>query len=101
MTKAVVGHDRVIYASLAGLGMMAELGDEGFSSVGAGREWKPLTGVPRKAVDLGAQHIGATLTVAVGGLDRRVGLPLVDDVGQGRDRGHETKDKNLQAMFAK
>lgn len=52
MTKAVVGHGRVIYTSLAGLGMMAELGDEGFSSVGAGREWKPLTGVPRKAVNL-------------------------------------------------
>ena len=93
--------NRVLYDSLVGRGMNAELGAEGVSSVGAGREWKPLTGVARKAVDLGAQHIGATLTVAVGGLDRRVGLPLVDDVGQGRDRGHETKDKNLQAMFAK
>ena len=102
MTKSVVGDDRVICASLAGLGMMAELGAEGVSSVvGAGREGKPLTGVPRKAVHLGAQHVGATLAVAVGGLDRRVGLPLLDDVGQGRDRGHETKDKNLQAMFAK
>ena len=93
--------ERVLYDSLVGRGMNAELGAEGVSSVQAGRERKPLTGVPRKAVNLGAQHIGATLTVAVGGLDRRVGLPLVDDVGQGRDRGHETKDENLQAMFAK
>ena len=93
--------ERVLYDSLVGRGMNAELGAEGVSSVEAGREGKPLTGVPRKAVHLGAQHVGATLAVAVGGLDRRVGLPLVDDVGQGRDRGHETKDKNLQAMFAK
>ena len=93
--------ERVLYDILVGRGMNAELGAEGVSSVEASREWKPLTGVPRKAVDLGAQHIGATLTVAVGGLDRRVGLPLVDDVGQGRDRGHETKDKNLQATLAK
>ena len=94
--------ERVLYDSLVGRGMNAELGAEGVSSVvGAGREGKPLTGVPRKAVNLGAQHIGATLTIAVGGLDRRVGLPLVDDVGQGRDRGHETKEKNLQAMFVK
>ena len=93
--------ERVLYDILVGRGMNAELGAEGVSSVEAGREWKPLTGVPRKAVNLGAQHIVATLTEAVGGLDRRVGLPLVDDFGQGRDRGHETKDKNLQAMFAK
>ena len=55
--------------------MMAKLISEG-APRRAGRDGGELTGITRKAVDLGQLRIRATVTIRVGALDRGVSLPL-------------------------
>ena len=70
--------------------MMTELRAEGISSNGASREGRALTRVSREAGNRWAQHIAASLTIAIGSLYR--------GIGEGRNCGHKTEDNDLQCL---